>query len=143
MSYKTTFLAFILLIVASFSCKKSNQADKIPVVPVSVTIYLNLPSNIALNSIGNYVKTQGGYRGIVVYRRSLTEFVAFDLACPFDPQSSGAILDIDSNGISTIDHHCGSRFDLTSGSVLNGPATSPMKAYSADYDGGNTVYIYN
>jgi nitrite reductase/ring-hydroxylating ferredoxin subunit len=136
---------FFAVIILSFifSCKKSNVVEKIPVVPVNLTIYLNLPSYAALNSIGNYVKISGGYKGIIVYRRSQTDFAAFDLACPYDPTASGAILVVDSSGVAAVDYHCGSRFNLAYGSVINGPSTSPMKAYTADYDGNNTVYIYN
>ena len=138
---KRLLLPFIL--IASFSCKKSNVEDRIPVVPVSVTIYLNLPSYSALNVVGNYAKVAGGYRGIIVYRRSQTEFAAFDLACPYDPSAAGAVLEVDSSGVTMVDNHCGSKFSLAYGSVLKGPATSPMKAYNTDYDGNNIVYIYN
>ena len=143
MIYKILLRTCIPLFIAFASCKKNKQLDQIPNVSVSVNIYLNLPSNSALNSIGNYVKVQGGYRGIIVYRRSQSEFAAFDLACPFDPSTNGAILVVDSSGVALVDYHCGSRFNLGYGSIINGPAATPMKEYNADYDGNNTVYVYN
>ncbi len=143
MIYKNLPRTILLLFIVFLSCKKNKQVDQIPNVSVSVNVYLNLPSNSALNSIGNYVKVQGGYRGIIVYRRSQTEFAAFDLACPFDPSASGAILQVDSSGVALVDYNCGSRFNLGYGTILNGPATIPMKEYNTDYDGNNIVYVYN
>ncbi len=143
MIYKNKQRVFFMLFIVFLSCKKDKQADQIPNVSVSVNVYLNLPSNSALNSIGNYVKVSGGYRGIIVYRRSQSEFVAFDLACPYDPSASGAILQVDSSGVALVDYHCGSRFNLGYGTILNGPATISMKEYNTDYDGNNIVYVYN
>jgi len=141
MSFKILYSSLIVIIL--FSCKKDNQDDRIPNVTVSQTIYLNLPSYTVLNSVGNYVYISGGYRGIIVYRRSISEFVAYDRACPYDPTVSGALLEVDSNGLTTVDRHCGSKFLLVDGSVNQGPATSPMKGYATQYDGNNQVYIYN
>jgi hypothetical protein len=133
----------VLLLAFIFSCKKSTTVDRIPTVPVNVTVYLNLPSYASLNSVGNHAIISGGYKGIIVYRRSINEFAAYDLACPYDPSASGAILEVDSSGVTTVDRHCGSKFSLDYGSIIKGPATAPMKAYHADYDGSNSVYIYN
>jgi nitrite reductase/ring-hydroxylating ferredoxin subunit len=142
--YISIFLPVFILIALFFSCKKSNVQDTIPNVPVSITIQLSLPQYAALNSVGNYVKISGGYRGIIVYQRALAEYVAFDRACPYDPTASGAILDIDSSGITTVDNHCGSKFNLYDGSITHSPATRPMKRYQTEYDAnGNSVYISN
>ena len=138
------FIIFLFLIWI-FSCKKNSEDNPIPNVPVNFTIYLSLPEYASLNSIGSYVLIDTyGYRGIVVYRRSLEEFVSYDLACPYDPTISGVKLSIDSSGVTTVDLHCGSKFNLYDGSVLHGPATRPMKAYNSIYDAGsNSVYVSN
>lgn len=131
-----------LIIFGNLSCKKNSTDEVIPNVPVNLTIYLSLPQYSALNSIGNSVEVSGGYRGIIVYRRSLQEFVAFDLACPYDP--SKGKMELDSSYISTIHTICGSKFSLYDGSKISGPATRPMKQYNADYSSNdNAVYIFN
>jgi nitrite reductase/ring-hydroxylating ferredoxin subunit len=137
-------LILIFLSVLSACKKDSVTDDPIPEVPVNLTIYLSLPQYSALNSIGNNVIVQGGYKGIIIYRRSLDEFVSFDLACPYDPRENGAILTIESGGVTLTDAHCGSKFNLFDGSVLNGPASRPMKAYNTEYNSAQQViYIYN
>ena len=144
-SYNPLILTAIIIVLSIiFSCKKSNVDNPIPYVPVNKTIYLSLPEYAPLNSIGSSVFIDGGYRGIVVYRRSLTEFVAFDRACPYDPTATGAKLEIDSSGVTTVDPNCGSKFNLYDGSILHGPSTLPMKGYQTNYDqGSNSVSIYN
>ena len=144
-TYYTFILTVVVILIYSFSsCKKDNSDDIIPYVPVNTTIYLSLPEYAPLNSIGNSVFIDGGYRGIVVYRRALTEFVAYDRACPFDPTASGAKLVLDSGLIITVDLNCGSKFSLFDGSILHGPSTRPMKPYNTNYDpGSNSVTIYN
>jgi nitrite reductase/ring-hydroxylating ferredoxin subunit len=128
-----------------FSCSKDSNDTTIPSVPVNYTIYLTLPQYTNLNSPGSYSIVDGhGYRGIIVYRRSQDEFVAFDLACPYDPTTSGAILTVDSSGITMVDAHCGSKFSLYDGSILKGPATRPMKGYNTSYDPSTySVMIFN
>ena len=145
-TFYTIKLFTLIFTTASFySCKKSTNADPIPNVPVNFTIFLSLPQYVSLNSIGGYVAIpEYGYRGIIVYRRSLEEFVAFDSACPYDPTVNGAKIVVDSSGITTVDPHCGSKFSLYDGSVLHGPATRPMKSYHSVYESSsNSVNVYN
>jgi hypothetical protein len=145
-SLKKSFKAVAIAIIASVlftTCKKDTADDVIPNVPVNFTVYLSLPEYSALNSIGNHATISSvGYRGIIVYRRALTEFVAFDLACPYDPTTG--TLTVDSSGVTMVHTTCGSKFSLYDGSKISGPTTRPMKPYNADYSANdNAVYIYN
>lgn len=137
----------LFTVVALGSCKKSTEADQnIPYVPVNFTIQLSLPAYTSLNAVGGSVEIPAvGYRGIVVYRSSIDLFVAFDMACSFDPTANGAICHIDSTGITMIDNNCGSKFSLASnGSVIKGPATRQLKPYNVTADfGSNTLVVYN
>jgi hypothetical protein len=143
------FSLSILFITGSFlllaSCKKSNVDDVIPNVPVNFTIQLSLPGYSNLNSVGGSVEIpSAGYKGVVVYKRAIDDFVAYEMACTYDPTTDGAILHIDSSMISMVDNHCTSKFNMVDGSVLKGPATRPMKQYNTQYDAGNnTVLVYN
>ena len=139
-----TFVLISFMIFIS-SCKKDNADSTIPNVPVNFTVYLNLPQYQLLNTPNNYViVNEYGYRGIVIYRTDIENFVAFDLACPYDPTNSSAKLQVDSSGITTVDPHCGSKFTLYDGSIIHGPATRPMKPYNTDFQSStNTVQIFN
>ena len=136
--------ALLLFIITAFACRKDRNDDLIPNVPVNFSIQLSLPGYSNLNSPGGSVEVPGvGYKGVVVYR-SIDGFVAFDMACPYDPSSSTGILHVDSSGIMMTDVNCGSRFNLTDGSIVNGPTSRPMKRYNTEWDqGGNVVHIYN
>lgn len=140
-SLSTIRIGIITLLFFIVACSK-NDDETIPNVPVNFTIYLTLPQYSSLNSIASHaIVNDYGYRGIVIYRRSQDEFVAFDLACPKDPSNT---MIVDSSGINTVDLSCGSKFLLEDGSVLNGPATRPMKQYNTEYQpNNNTVSIYN
>jgi hypothetical protein len=144
-TFYTFKILFAVFLIAIFSCKKNKIETNIPNVPVNYTVYLSLPQFSNLNSVGGYaIIPDRGYRGIIVYRRAYEEFVAFDLACPYNPTATGAILEVDSSGVTMVDRHCGSKFSLAYGSVSHGPATNSMKPYNADYSATNsTVLIYN
>ncbi len=143
--YTILLFTFIFAITSFFACKKNNNEDTIPNIPVSFTVYLSLPQYVNLNSVGGYVKIpEYGYRGIIIYRRSLEEFVSYDLACPYDVNVNNAKINVDSSGITMIDPQCGSKFSLYDGSVQQGPATRPLKMYNSVYESSsNSVYISN
>ncbi|MFM2135731.1 MAG: hypothetical protein RL021_1131 [Bacteroidota bacterium] len=138
-------LAALLAVLPISSCRKEGATDNIPNVAVEIYIPLSLPEYTALNSIGNYVLVNGGYRGIIVFRKSLTEFAAYERACPFDPTAAGSLVEPDSGNVSGVDRKCGSEFLFFDGSVLNGPATRPLKQYRCDFDGNSpgSLHIYN
>lgn len=139
----TIFLAILLFaeLFTGQGCKK--ESETIPNVYVDFYIYLNQPSYAALNSVGNFVYVTGGVKGIIVYRKSLDEFVAYDRSCPYDPDAGNAIINVDSTNVFSSDSNCGSKFNLLDGSVLNGPATRPLKSYRTSFDGLNTLHIFN
>jgi len=129
--------------VSISGCKKGEEYN-IPNVPVDIYIPLALPEYSALNSIGNHVIISGGYKGIIIFRRSIDQFSAYERACPFDPTASGSIVAPDSSLVLGVDYKCGSKFNFFDGSVVNGPATRPLKQYNCDYDAATmSLRIYN
>jgi hypothetical protein len=74
----------LLLVLTSFlSCRKNE--DEIPNVPVNIYVNTTDPNFVALNAVGGWVYITGGNRGIVVYRKSQTEFVALERTCSYKP----------------------------------------------------------
>lgn len=63
----------------------SNTGHPVPLVSTDITIDFSLPSYNALNGVGGYTYVNGGSKGIVVYRRSQEEFIAWDRHSPADP----------------------------------------------------------
>lgn len=124
------------------ACKKNN--NNIPDVYIDQYLYLSQPSNVNLNAIGGFIYLDNiGSRGVIVYRKSTSEFVALDRNCTFDPQQACATVIVDNTNFFAEDTCCHSRFQINNGQVVNGPASLPLKAYQVEYDGGNIVHIFN
>lgn len=128
-------LSFITILLTYGSCKDKVPHDTIPEVAVQARIEPESTMYIELNSIGGWVYLTGGYKGILVYRVSVDEFVAYDRACPYDPYEDEARITVDPSGIICTDTHCGSQFNILDGSIIKGPATIPLKRYYTYYDG--------
>jgi hypothetical protein len=132
----------ILLLFFLFSCSK-NDSSVIPYVPVNILIYASDPSFTNLNPIGGWIYLQGGSRGILIFRKSSDEFLAYDRHCTYQPENSCAKIMVDpNNNFLAIDTCCKSKFYLMDGSVNQGPATIPLKKYNTSFD-GNRLNIYN
>jgi hypothetical protein len=131
----------LFLIVIMYSCKK-DKGPQIPNLYVSLNLDISSTIYIELNSVGGWVNITGGYKGIIVYRVTMDEFVAFERCCSYDPDVEAARVVVDTSGLTLTDAVCGSRFLILDGSVVNGPATQPLKQYHADYD-GDILHIYN
>lgn len=137
----------VLLIgaMSSFSgCKGKDHYPEIPYVPVNIFIDPNSTMYIELNAVGGwvYLTADAPSRGIIVYRLSQDEFMAYERICPYDPDIINARVEVEHSGVTAIDSLCGSRFILTDGQPFKGPATLPLKQYRTAYD-GNTLHIFN
>ena len=111
--YQYIYLILLLTIVFS-SCKKKNR-DQIPLVYVSINVYLSNPQYINLTTVSGWEYVLGGSRGILVYRKSQDEFKAFDRHCPYSPEDDCARVEVDSTNITAIDPCCGSKFSSYKG----------------------------
>ena len=133
---------FIFLTLSFLQCKKDNST--IPNVYVDTYVYLSQPQYSNLNSVGNWTYIEGyGVKGIILYRKSSSEFVAYDRSCPYDPNAANARISVDASNIIGVDNNCGSQFSLFDNSIVKGPANRQMRAYYADYDGSLTVHIHS
>jgi len=131
---------FLLFYMAS--CKKNN--DRVPTVAVDEYLNLNLPEYFNLNAINNWVYyNYAGNKGLIVIRKSQTEFAAYERTCTFDPNVSSAIVEGIENDIFAIDSVCGSKFSLLDGSIVNGPAGQPLLQYRTQLLSNNILHIYN
>ena len=139
--YKITTL-FILVLLIVFSCRKNE--DLIPNVSVNEYINLNLPSYSNLNAVNNWIYYPAGAKGLIIFRKSTTEFVAYERACTYDPNTSGAVVYMLTNGIDAKDSICGSKFFIFDRSIINGPASRPLQQYRCTYNiSANQLHIYN
>lgn len=139
---KNFFLLLILLTgIELLSCKKRDSGD-IPNVPVDIYIYTTDPLFFNLQVPGGWEYITGGSRGILVYRVTNSEFMAFDRHCPYMPENPCGQIAVNSTNISAVDSCCGSQFSIVDGSIQKGPATLPLRQYQAAFD-GTVLHIFN
>lgn len=142
-AYRTKILT--LVIISSFlllasTCNKNE--DVIQNVPVDLYLNINSTPYNNLNVVGGWVMIDGGLKGIIVYRKSMEEIKTYDRNCPYKPTSDCAIIFPENSGLIAADSCCGSRFLLSDGSVIKGPATLPLKEYNNTFDGA-MIHIFN
>lgn len=133
-------VAVVLSIIPLFhtGCKKDKQnKTRIPYVFVDFTIN---PMFNNLNNVGDVEVFTGGYRGVIIYRQSQEEFIAFERTCTYDPEKTCSKLYIDpGSNILATDTCCGSTFLLLDGIPTKGPATIPLLQYRTSFDAANSL----
>lgn len=137
------FFCFLLLIIVIgfYSCRKENE-NGVPNTAVDLYLYTSNPSFVNLNAVGGWVYINGGVRGILVYRKSISEFMAYDRNCTYQSNDVCATVYVDSSNIIATDTCCNSQFSIYDGTVLQAPAGMPLKAYNTTFD-GTVLHIYN
>jgi len=134
-------LFFSLFMLVSIKCK--TPENKIPYLYVDFTINLDEPEFYELNAIGNYIYVTGGVSGIIIYRDSRDVFIAYERACPYDPECGRVYVIPDEYKMR--DSCCGSEFSLTlDGAVLKGPTELPLREYKTYfYQNSNELRVVN
>jgi nitrite reductase/ring-hydroxylating ferredoxin subunit len=141
--YTLTAITLVIIMLFSSCSKKETQQNEIPVVAVNFSLDPNSTEYLELNHVSGSVALTGGYRGIIVYRETMTDFVAYERACPYDWNvSTKAQIKVDPSGITLTCPVCNSRFNILDGSSYSGPSPYPLKRYQTTYD-GTLLYIYN
>lgn len=135
-------VAFAILSSVLFWRCNGFEHETIPNVRVNFTIYPDNVNYHNLNYIGGHEYLTGGVAGIIVYRIDMSTFVAYDRACPYDWEDTDSWLEVDESGLMILDPHCGSRFNILDGSVIDGPSRYHLKYYHTSYD-GRRLRIYS
>jgi hypothetical protein len=136
-------IIFLLGIISLFfSCKKSNN-NPIPSVPFDITINTSLPSYNSLQGVGGWTYVSGGVQGIVVYRKSSDEFVAFDRQSPAQQTACKKPLTTNSDNFLQLDDSCTSaKFSLFDGSPISGSEFG-LRQYQTQWNGSSALRIFN
>lgn len=113
------------------SCKKEDE-DDFAGKDVNFTLDLNDSVNSALNNTGGSVHRNG----VLVIRKSSTEFVALSEKCTHQGCTVGY-----STSNTRVECPCHGSVFNTNGGVINGPASSPLRKYSVTQNG--TVLTIN
>ncbi len=138
-------LVFFALLVSQ--CKKED--DPLPFAVVNIRIEPNSTQYTNLNTVGGheYLTANFPSRGVIVYRISVDEFMAFERTCPHDPdaccdETGCTRLKVEPDGIIIKDECCESTYLILDGSNVAGPSVKPLKQYFTSYN-GKILHIYN
>lgn len=135
-------IRFTILLFSMLTAGCSKNKNPVPYVPVNITIYTTDPEFIDLNAVGNWIYITGGSKGIIVYRKSNSDFVALDRHGTIQSEKSCAVVDVDSNNITATEHCEQGKYLITDGSVVSGNTPFPLKQYQTTFD-GTTLRITN
>ena len=84
-------LILIALLPLLHGCQKYPENPNRPILPYPITIYPNTMQYQALNTLSGWIyitsDVESGSRGIIVYRQSDSEFLAFDRMPPNEPDA--------------------------------------------------------
>lgn len=140
---KVQFIFLLLLGFVLSGCTKNNT-HPVPNIPFDININISLPSYSALQGVSGYCVVNGGSRGIIVYRRGVDDFVAFDLHSPADPDGTcPQVLTPDFNNYLQLNDTCNSAaFSLYDGSPISNSEYG-LRQYQTSWSGGETLRIYN
>ncbi len=123
-------LFWVLFIILPFSC---SDAPEIPYVPVYIDINIYMPDYIELQTVGNAIYITGGVykKGIIVYRSTFDEFLAYDRTCGYHPEDPCGRVNVDDMTLNAVCDCCGSKYQLGDGYVVEGPSRVPLTSYDA------------
>lgn len=127
-----------------FTACKKNKQHPVPYIPFDMQINISLPSYSNLMGVGGWAYVYGGSRGIIVYRRAIDEFVAFDRHSPADPD---ALCDLplypdNDNFLTLIDSCNNATFSLYDGSPISNSEWG-LRQFQTQFDGNTNLRIYN
>ena len=136
---KNKWVVSVMLLLA---CSGDPVDDPIPVVSFTdIAINLSLPEYLTLQQDKGYkMLSNGGVRGIIVYRQSATTYLAYERNCSFQPNEACATVDVHSSGLFMNDPCCSSSFDFSTGDPTGGPAWRPLRRYRTQFQ-NNTLTI--
>ena len=128
----------------SLACSKdSNSVSPIPDTNVREQVNLNTAEALPLKARdGNFIYISGGYKGIIVYRKSVDSYLAFERKSPYLQADACGIISVNSSQLFLEDtcHHCTFNWD---GRPTGGPCRDIMKSYNVQFINTFTILITN
>ena len=129
--------ALILLFCGALSCNQVPFDQPIPdAVFPDIVIDLTFPEYVRLLTDGGTFQINNkGVRGIIIYRKSPGNFVAYEKNCSYRPAEACATVELDASNLFLIDFCCNSTFSLDEGLPTGGVAWRPLRRYRTSVQG--------
>src|SRR5688572_17007098 len=88
-SFACIFSLLLFFFISFLGCKKDK--NEIPDVYVDIYVYVTDPAFSPLNAISGHQYFTGGSQGVIVFRKSQNEFMAYDRHCSFNVPEGNAV----------------------------------------------------
>jgi Rieske Fe-S protein len=135
-------LFFLISILLIFQGGCDKQEEYIPYVSVNFYITIN-PELATVGVMGYYIQEGEGVNGILILRRDVEVYEAYDLTCTYLPFEQKCRINMDNTGYFPVCPCCQSEFNLLNyGYPAKGPAKRPLKQYRV-HRSGNFLQITN
>jgi nitrite reductase/ring-hydroxylating ferredoxin subunit len=135
-SFTVPKILLVLLSVTVLACEPDLRDSDIP-PPQFEDIYINLtlPQYNAVRTDGGSMFIDGGVRGIILYRASASQYVAYEVNCSYQPDQACATVNVHASRLYMEDPCCSSTFSFTNGEPMGGPAWRPLRRYYTQLNG--------
>ncbi len=133
-------IALLTLFIVTSGCRDRNT-NRVPDVPVNIAINIYQPDFFNLTVPSGWVYITGGSRGIIVYRKSTTEFIALERHSPFQAQDNCAVV-VNEDNVIVSDPCSDSQWLITDGTIVQGPTAFALETYQTSFS-DPILYITN
>lgn len=134
-------LTLVFSLFICLSCKKKKTKEEqpqypIPYTPVNVTIYPNDATNFKIQAVGGWMYHNGaGVQGLIIYRKTQSDFVAIERASPENPNVAASALKVQSDNFTLKDTVKNARWQIVDGAPMQGTSNWQLRLYGTTYDG--------
>ncbi len=133
----------LLLVLFSMGCDRCKNNQLTPQVNFGFTININEPSYFDLTTPTGWLYYDGGTVKLIIYRNNQEEFTIYDARSTYNP-GDPCICTVTSDNTFVSDPCSESKWLLTDGSVVHGPAGQNLLTYDYTFDANSGVlYFYN
>jgi nitrite reductase/ring-hydroxylating ferredoxin subunit len=141
-SLPSTALSMVATVTVMLQACQKDTPSGAPPTLVDFTVNVNNPSYVDLAVPGGWVYVSGGNQGIIIYRKTIDEFVAMDRLCMYQPSQLCRVHVDESEVIARDTTCCTSAYLLIDGSVTEGPTTLGLVRYNTTFN-GTTLRVFN
>jgi nitrite reductase/ring-hydroxylating ferredoxin subunit len=142
---KSNLRIFLIIFCFSFLFLQCDNSEHFTFPYVSVNLTFHIPTDFATLGFYDTKVIEGeGVGGILIFRISEYEFMAFDMACTYETSGKCAIIEYKNSQVIWECPCCGSQYTLMNdGCYVNkSPARWPLKRYTVIVE-GQFLYIRN
>jgi hypothetical protein len=130
----------LFTLFAAAGCRDRNT-NRVPDVPVNIAININQPDFFNLSVPSGWVYITGGSRGIIVFRKSMDEFVALERHSPYEPADNCAVT-VNEDNVIVSDPCSDSQWLIMDGTIVQGPTAFALETYNTSFS-NPILYITN